>query len=165
MDVDFRDELLLDFFDPVFFAPDFFEEADFFADDFLLDVFVLVPDFFEAAFLEVVFFDDVFLLADFFDASLFFDGNLAPFALASLKPIAIACLRLVTFLPDRPLSSVLSLRRCIASPTEFCAFFEYLAIVICFAMPEKQRALTCLMHRLLTKCLHQAGLKTARKAT
>jgi hypothetical protein len=33
----------------------------------------------------------------------FFFGTFSPFWRASERPIAIACLRLVTFLPDRPL--------------------------------------------------------------
>jgi hypothetical protein len=37
-------------------------------------------------------------------------GTLAPARRASDKPIAIACLRLVTFLPDRPLRRVPRLR-------------------------------------------------------
>lgn len=35
-----------------------------------------------------------------------FDGTFAPFFRASESPIAIACLRLVTFVPDRPDMSV-----------------------------------------------------------
>jgi hypothetical protein len=38
--------------------------------------------------------------ADFFAD--FFAGTFAPFFLASDRPIAIACLRLVTFRPERP---------------------------------------------------------------
>jgi hypothetical protein len=41
-------------------------------------------------------------------------GTFAPDLRASDKPIAIACLRLVTRLPDRPLRSVPCLRSCIA---------------------------------------------------
>lgn len=41
------------------------------------------------------------VLRDVFFA-LFFAGTFAPFFLASDSPIAIACLRLVTFLPERP---------------------------------------------------------------
>jgi hypothetical protein len=37
-------------------------------------------------------------------------GTLAPARRASDRPIAIACLRLVTFLPDRPLRKVPRLR-------------------------------------------------------
>jgi hypothetical protein len=44
------------------------------------------------------------LRVDFFAAFLavFFAGTFAPFLRASDNPMAIACLRLVTFLPDRP---------------------------------------------------------------
>jgi hypothetical protein len=65
-------------------------------------------------YLDLLLFDlllEVFL-APLFLAGLFFavgdlrpllgEGTFAPFSLASDNPIAIACLRLVTFLPDRP---------------------------------------------------------------
>src|SRR5262245_8530186 len=45
------------------------------------------------------------------------DGTLPPARRASDKPIAIACLRLVTRLPERPLRSVPRLRSCIARST------------------------------------------------
>ena len=67
-----------------------------------------------------VFFFDVFR---FFDA---FFGTFLPFALASDSPIAIACLRLLTFLPERPLFSVPALRFFNARSTSADAFFEYL---------------------------------------
>ena len=44
---------------------------------------------------------------------------------ASDSPIAIACLRLVTFLPDRPLRSVPRLRSRITFSTFFDAFLLY----------------------------------------
>ncbi len=40
----------------------------------------------------------------------------------------MACLRLVTFRPLRPLRSVPFFRRCITLLTDFCAFFPYLAM-------------------------------------
>ncbi len=43
----------------------------------------------------------------------------------SERPMAIACLRLFTFLPERPLFSVPDLRFFIARPTLADAFFEY----------------------------------------
>jgi len=49
-------------------------------------------------------------------------GTLAPSSRASDKPIAIACLRLFTFLPDRPERSVPRLASCIARPTLLPAF-------------------------------------------
>src|SRR5262249_14244987 len=58
-----------------------------------------------------------------------FLGTLAPFFRASDRPIAIACLRLVTRLPLLPLFSVPRLRRCIADFTAFPAPLLYLATV------------------------------------
>ena len=55
-------------------------------------------------------------------------GTLPPARRASLRPIAIACLRLVTLLPDRPERSVPRLRSCIARLTLLCAFLPYFAI-------------------------------------
>ena len=64
---------------------------------------------------------------DFFrDEDDFFFGTLAPASRASLKPIAMACFRLVTFPPD-PERSVPCFRSCIARSTFFCAFFPYFA--------------------------------------
>jgi hypothetical protein len=48
-------------------------------------------------------------------------GTFAPFSRASLRPIAIACLRLVTLRPLRPLRSVPRFARCTASRTDSCA--------------------------------------------
>jgi hypothetical protein len=58
--------------------------------------------------------------ADFLRARLDFfrEGTLPPFRLASLKPIAIACFRLFTLLPEL-LFRVPFLRRCIADFTRF----------------------------------------------
>ena len=55
-------------------------------------------------------------------------GTFAPALRASLKPMAIACLRLVTFLPDRPERNVPCLRSRIARSTFFCAFLPYFAM-------------------------------------
>jgi hypothetical protein len=74
---------------------------------------------FRPRFLAVFRFLVVFFLA------LFFFGTFAPLALASDKPIAIACLRLLTFRPERPLLSVPALRFFIARPTLVDAFLEY----------------------------------------
>jgi hypothetical protein len=58
----------------------------------------------------------------------FLRGTLAPARRASDKPMAIACLRLFTFLPERPLLSLPRLRSCIARFT-FCRdFLPYLAM-------------------------------------
>jgi hypothetical protein len=63
-----------------------------------------------------------FFAAFFFEA---FFGTFAPAALASDRPIAIACLRLFTLRPDRPLFSVPALRFFIARSTLAADFFEY----------------------------------------
>src|ERR1044071_5107952 len=71
--------------------------------------------------------EPVFSSRDYF----FFDflrGTFPPARRASERPIAIACLRLFTFFPDRPLFSLPRLRSCIARLTFCCAFFPYLAI-------------------------------------
>ena len=52
-------------------------------------------------------------------------GTFAPDLRASESPIAIACLRLFTFLPERPDLSVPRLRSCIARRTFFCALLPY----------------------------------------
>jgi len=79
--------------------------------------------------------DDAFLLAAgfFLDEAFFlldedFFGTFPPAFLASDNPIAIACLRLLTFFPERPLLSVPALRSCIAFFTLLCAFLPYLAM-------------------------------------
>src|SRR5919201_812406 len=56
----------------------------------------------------------------------FFLGTFFPARRASESPIAIACLRLFTFLPLRPLLSVPRLRSCMARSTFLDAPFEYL---------------------------------------
>jgi hypothetical protein len=66
---------------------------------------------------------------DFLRFATFF-GTFAPAALASESPIAIACLRLLTFRPERPLFSVPALRFFIARPTLADAFFEYFRAMI-----------------------------------
>jgi hypothetical protein len=64
-----------------------------------------------------------------FFRAVFFLGTFAPAFRASDKAIAIACLRLVTFLP-LPLLSVPRFFSCITSSIFSEAFFEYFAIVI-----------------------------------
>ena len=128
---DFFDEDFLDedffaafFFDADFFAVDRFDavflDADFFADDFFADDF-FADDFF-ADFLGADFFAD-----DFFDR-FGFGGTFPPARRASDRPIAIACLRLVTFLPERPLLSLPCLRSSITFLTFACAFLPYFAM-------------------------------------
>jgi hypothetical protein len=55
------------------------------------------------------------------------DGTLPPSLRASLNPIAIACLRLVTFRPE-PDRNVPCFRSCIALWTLSCAFRPYFAM-------------------------------------
>jgi hypothetical protein len=73
------------------------------------------------AFLAPVFLAAVFLAVAFL-AAVFFAGTLPPSRRASAKPMAMACLRLVTFLPEPPLSSVPRFSSCIASSTLSHAF-------------------------------------------
>jgi hypothetical protein len=61
--------------------------------------------------------------------ALFFFGTFAPAALASERPMAIACLRLFTFFFERPLFSVPALRFFIARSTVLDAFLEYLRVL------------------------------------
>jgi len=58
----------------------------------------------------------------------FLGGTLAPARRASESPIAIACFRLLTFLPELPLFSVPALRSCMTFLTFSDAFFPYFAI-------------------------------------
>jgi hypothetical protein len=93
---------------------DFFFDERFFDDDFFVDERFFDDDFFEDDFFDEDFFDDFF-----------FDGTLPPSRRASESPMAMACLRLFTFLPELPLFSVPCLRSCIAFSTLSCAFFPY----------------------------------------
>ena len=83
--------------------------------------------FYERAFFRAVF--AVFRLAAGRDRVFFLAGTLAPFFLASDKPMAIACFRLVTFLPlpDRRVPFFFLF---IALFTMSVDFFEYFAIVM-----------------------------------
>ena len=60
----------------------------------------------------------------------FFRGTFAPFLRASDRPIAMACLRLLTVLPEPPDLSVPFLRLCMARLTDAPAFLEYFAMSI-----------------------------------
>jgi len=111
----FFEDLRVVFFDEDFFAEDFFE-----------------VDFFEDAFFE----DDAFLDVDFFDD--FFEGTLPPSRRASESPMAMACLRLFTFLPEPPLLSVPRFISCMLFSTLSEAFFPYL-----LAMQNLQRRAFC----------------------
>jgi hypothetical protein len=70
-------------------------------------------------------------------AFVLFLGTLSPSALASERPIAIACLRLVTFLPERPLFRFPALRFFMARSTLADAFFEYFRAIIALPVAEK----------------------------
>ncbi|HEX4332303.1 MAG TPA: hypothetical protein VH040_09200 [Usitatibacter sp.] len=83
--------------------------------------------FFVERFLVERFLVERFLLERFL-LLLFFDGTLPPALRASDRPIAIACLRLFTFFPERPLFSVPCLRSCMARLTFDFDFFPYRAI-------------------------------------
>ena len=63
-------------------------------------------------------------------------GTFAPALRASDRPIAIACLRLVTFLPERPLRSVPRLRSRMTFATFFAAALPYL---LAMCAPALQR--------------------------
>jgi hypothetical protein len=83
-------------------------------DDFFLELdFFFALDLLELFFVEDFFFED------------FFAGTFAPSARASESPIAIACLRLFTVLPLRPLLSLPRLNSCISRSTDFEAFGLY----------------------------------------
>lgn len=75
--------------------------------------------FFDEDFFALLFFAEVFFAAD------FFFGTFAPDLRASERPIAIACFRLVTFFPLRPLFSVPLFFSRITRATFFCAFGLY----------------------------------------
>src|SRR3984957_4994343 len=78
----------------------------------------------------------VFFAVFFFAAALF--GTFFPSARASERPIAIACLRLVPFLPDRPLFNVPALRFFITRSTSAEAFLEYFRAMMVLPVAGKQ---------------------------
>jgi hypothetical protein len=132
------DAELPDFLEAV--LEELFLEAVFFdaarEEDFEL-VFPEAPDELLVEVLEDVFLGAAFFEADFPDA--FFEavllpddpdflGTLSPFSLASESPMAIACLRDVTFFPLRPLFNFPWCISCMVFSTFFPAPFEYLAI-------------------------------------
>jgi hypothetical protein len=152
----FRD---VDFFAEAFFVPvdlravDFvlFFEADFFALLFFAVVFFALL-FFAVVFLALLFFAVVFFAVVFLD-DVFFAGTLPPAARASDRPIAIACLRLVTFLPLPPLLSVPALRSCITFSTFSCAFAPYFAMRV--SSLSLQRKLCKQRARALAPCTRE----------
>lgn len=141
LETDLREE---DFLAVPFFATDFREaalrEPAFFGADLragerrvppLRGDLVLVVDLFAAPFFEALFFvllRDVFLEAVVPLRAAFFRGTLAPASRASESPIAIACLRLVTFLPLRPDFNFPFFISCMALSTLSCDFLAYFAI-------------------------------------
>jgi len=86
-------------------------------------------DFFAADFLPADFVVLDLPPEDFFAAD-FFLGTLLPLFLASDNPIAMACLRLVTFFPLRPLLRVPAFFSFMARSTFLPAPAEYLAIYV-----------------------------------
>src|SRR5204863_8595955 len=81
-------------------------------------------------------------------------GTLPPASRASLRPMAMACFRLVTLLPERPDCSVPLFRFRIARATFRPAVFPYFAIKTppgpsaCKAnAPDFTRAATCFFHQ------------------
>jgi hypothetical protein len=66
---------------------------------------------------------EAFFAEVFFFGVLFLRGTFPPSLRASDKPMAMACLRLVTFLPERPDFSVPLFFSCIAFSTLLDAFF------------------------------------------
>jgi hypothetical protein len=65
-----------------------------------------------------------------------FFGTFCPAALASERPIAIACLRVFTVRPERPLFNVPALRFFIARSTVADAFFEYFRAMILLPLAQ-----------------------------
>jgi hypothetical protein len=81
------------------------------------------------------------LRPDFLAVFLFFAvffGTFFPSALASESAMAMACLRLLTFRPDRPLFKVPALRFFIARPTLADAFLEYFRAMIILPVARQQ---------------------------
>ena len=104
-----------------------FEERDFDPDDLLDFEDLREPEDFEERFddfedFDLLDFDDLEAPLDFLDFEDFDDlrdGTLSPSRRASEMPIAMACLRLFTFLPDPPLFSFPSPYSCITFETLF----------------------------------------------
>jgi hypothetical protein len=82
----------------------------------------LLLRFFVPRFFVPRFFVPRLVVLRFFELRFFEGGTFAPSLRASERPIAIACLRLVTFLPERPLRNVPRLRSRMTFSTFFDAF-------------------------------------------
>jgi hypothetical protein len=128
------DLLALDFFAPAFRVVDFLALVDFVVADLDredldredlaredVDLAVLDPEDFEPA--DFFALEEVGFLVDF--SADFLAGTFFPFWRASESPMAMACLRLVTFLPLPPLLRVPRLRLCMAPSTSLEAAGEY----------------------------------------
>ena len=74
-----------------------------------------------------------------------FRGTLPPALRASERPIAIACFRLVTFFPERPLRSVPRFRSRIARATFCSAFRPYLAMRVPPQRADRRRRFAALL--------------------
>jgi hypothetical protein len=85
----------------------------------------------------------------------FFGGTFFPSRRASERPIAIACLRLLTFLPDRPLFKVPDLRFFIARPTFADAFFEYFRATI--LLPVETKLIFTVRESSIARHAHQSA--------
>src|SRR5215213_5756833 len=73
-----------------------------------------------------------------------FRGTFAPARRASESPMAIACLRLLTFFPDPPLRSVPRFRSRITFSTFWDAFLPYLRPPLFFAINASYRYMATL---------------------
>lgn len=84
----------------------------------------------------------------------FLEGTLAPLFLAFDSPMAMACLRFLTFRPERPLLSLPRLYSCIAVLTCFFELPPYLAMTLCpfFRRRLPSKVMMYQLKDLRTKC-------------
>ena len=78
--------------------------------------------------------------------------------------MAIACLRLFTFLPERPLFSVPALRFFIARPTLADAFLEYFRAMIILPLRENNLAVARKFRRFRYSAAVRISARSARTA-
>lgn len=148
------------FADAVLFEAALCEGAVFFAADRLDEAAPFAPPLFLA--------DPPFAALPFFAAGVFFDvalfGTFLPSLRASFRPMAIACLRLCTFFPERPDLSVPACFSCIA----LCTFSEaprlYVRLDLAFAIQRRQASCTppALGESLGRDSLHRGTLRRVR---
>lgn len=112
-----RDELL---FEADFLALPLEDEVDFFLPPVEDEVDFFLPSLED---------EDFFLPPDEDDEDDFLEGTLPPSLRASDRPMAMACLRLFTFLPDPPDFNSPCFISCMALSTLSEAFFPYFAII------------------------------------